>query len=197
MYSKNVFDSFRKSLSEDSISFAAVGRAVHESLNGKPNKELDIKRLETCLSTCPTSSYEVVTDDGEIHGWEVSDDTLAAARKELGEWVLHFLTLAPKTHTVHLHWEVCETCNGQGKHVNPSIDAHGISADEFSEDPDFADDYHRGSYDVTCYECGGRTTSVAVDRGRTSEATLKYVNEWFDNEASYRAECDAERRMGA
>ena len=53
-------------------------------------------------------------------------------------------------------YEVCETCGGKGKHVNPAIDGHGISAEEMHEDPDFAEDYFSGVYDVPCEECGGR-----------------------------------------
>ena len=34
---------------------------------------------------------------------------------------------------LELEWEVCPTCEGRGKHVNPSIDAHGISVQEFYE----------------------------------------------------------------
>lgn len=47
-------------------------------------------------------------------------------------------------------YEVCSTCDGRGQYVNPAIDEHGITADEFAEDPDFAEDYHRGTFDVTC-----------------------------------------------
>ena len=54
-------------------------------------------------------------------------------------------------------WEVCGTCRGKGRHVNPAIDAdHGITPEEFAEDPDFAEDYFSGVYDVPCSECGGR-----------------------------------------
>lgn len=51
---------------------------------------------------------------------------------------------------------VCGTCDGKGTHVNPSIDAHGISPEEFDDDPDFRDNYFSGMYDVACYECQGR-----------------------------------------
>lgn len=36
-------------------------------------------------------------------------------------------------------YDVCGTCDGRGSHVNPSIDAHGISPEEFAEDPEFID----------------------------------------------------------
>ena len=52
-------------------------------------------------------------------------------------------------------WEICCRCSGEGKHVNPSIDGHGISPEEFREDPDFEEAYFSGLYDVTCYECHG------------------------------------------
>lgn len=47
-------------------------------------------------------------------------------------------------HCLPLKMEVCESCHGTSKHVNPSIDAHGISPEEFDEDPDFAEDYFEG-----------------------------------------------------
>lgn len=57
---------------------------------------------------------------------------------------------------IPVKWELCPTCEGKGSHVNPSIDSHGISPEEFAEDPDFEIEYRRGFYDVPCYECGGR-----------------------------------------
>ena len=57
---------------------------------------------------------------------------------------------------VPFRFVVCPTCDGTGHHVNPSVDAHGISPEEFAEDPDFAEDYMSGVYDVPCYECDGQ-----------------------------------------
>lgn len=51
---------------------------------------------------------------------------------------------------------VCPICEGKGKYVNPSIDSHGISAEEFEEDPDFDESYFRGDYDIICTCCDGR-----------------------------------------
>jgi hypothetical protein len=50
---------------------------------------------------------------------------------------------------------VCWRCNGAGAHVNPAIDGNGISPEEFHEDPDFAESYFGGVYDITCEECNG------------------------------------------
>lgn len=52
-------------------------------------------------------------------------------------------------------WIICPVCEGNGTVVNPNIDDNGLTADDFAEDPDFADDYMSGVYDVTCNACGG------------------------------------------
>ncbi len=57
---------------------------------------------------------------------------------------------------VHAVYEVCPTCHGRGHHVNPSIDAHGLTSEDFAEDPDFAEAYFSGFYDETCRECNGK-----------------------------------------
>jgi hypothetical protein len=55
----------------------------------------------------------------------------------------------------HDPWIVCPVCNGEGKTVNPNIDAHGLTREDFDEDPDFAEDYMAGVYDITCAACNG------------------------------------------
>src|SRR3990167_6551109 len=52
-------------------------------------------------------------------------------------------------------WQVCPDCEGNGTCVNPAVDAHGITPEEFAEDPDFAEAYHGGRYDITCPACKG------------------------------------------
>lgn len=94
-------------------------------------------------------------------------------------------------------WEVCGTCDGKGSHINPSIDSHGLSREDFDEDPDFAEAYHRGDYDQPCNECNGRTTVPVVDLDRCTETERWQVEEVIESHYSYLAECEAERRMGA
>jgi hypothetical protein len=53
-------------------------------------------------------------------------------------------------------WIVCPVCDGEGKTVNPNIDAHGLTKEDFDEDPDFAEDYMSGVYDITCAACSGK-----------------------------------------
>ena len=50
-------------------------------------------------------------------------------------------------------WIICPACEGDGSHVNPNIDAGGIPAQQFAEDPQFAEEYFGGLYDVACQVC--------------------------------------------
>lgn len=94
-------------------------------------------------------------------------------------------------------FEVCGTCDGKGSHVNPSIDSNGLSREDFDEDPDFAEAYFEGRYDVQCNECDGRRVVPVVDEARASMEQVKYVHDKIEADAQYEAECAAERRMGA
>lgn len=65
-------------------------------------------------------------------------------------------------------WVICTLCHGDGHHVNPAIDAGGLSREDFDDDPDFAEGYRRGDYDVTCVRCGGS--------GKVREAELAAIH---------------------
>jgi hypothetical protein len=49
-------------------------------------------------------------------------------------------------------WAICERCKGEGTHVNPNIDGHGITAEEWQNDYDdeSREMYMNGGYDVSC-----------------------------------------------
>lgn len=107
-----------------------------------------------------------------------------------------------------IKWVVCPRCDGEGSHVNPAVDGHGITSDEMDElGPDFFDDYMGGVYDVTCERCKGRRV---VRRCRVlcdSPAEVGYVNCYehmsegeradFDEAAYLDRLVDMERRAGA
>lgn len=100
------------------------------------------------------------------------------------------------TVTVPTRREVCGRCEGSGKHVNPSIDEHGISPEEFDEDPDFREAYFSGRYDVPCEECHGNNVVEVIDRAL---CTPEQIEAWEWREESLRP-CPiqaAERAMGA
>jgi len=60
-----------------------------------------------------------------------------------------------ENHEVSFEYHICSNCRGHGQHVNPAVDGHGISMNEFYEDPDFYDGYMAGHYDIRCEECNG------------------------------------------
>jgi len=93
---------------------------------------------------------------------------------------------------VRFHFETCGRCEGRGRYVNPSIDGHGLSAEDFAEDPDFADAYFSGVYDITCNECQGRRVVPVPD----DEAVMAAYHKHLNYEAAYEAEIAAERRLG-
>ena len=97
-------------------------------------------------------------------------------------------------------FEVCELCGGKSSHVNPGIDAHGISAEEFYDDPDFAEEYFGGTYDETCYRCKGRRVEPMIDESHLSQEqkdNLKRLEDKQESDAEYWCECEMERKMGA
>jgi hypothetical protein len=98
---------------------------------------------------------------------------------------------------LHLKWEVCSTCGGKGTHVNPSIDANGLTSDDFASDPEFRSEYFSGTYDVQCYGCSGRTTVLVVDREHTAAEDLSFFDGYERSFWDGIACSEAERRAGA
>jgi hypothetical protein len=80
---------------------------------------------------------------------------------------------------VPIKFEVCPTCEGKGKHVNPSIDAHGITADEWDSDWSYEDreNYMSGFYDVSCYECGGDRVVPEINEDFVDKKILERYND--------------------
>jgi hypothetical protein len=98
------------------------------------------------------------------------------------------------THRLKCRWEVCGTCEGEGRHVNPSIDCGGLTREDFDRDPGFEEDYMGGAYDVTCNECKGRTTVPVIREDDPLFAEYQEYRTELYNDA---AESAAERAMGA
>lgn len=95
-------------------------------------------------------------------------------------------------------YEVCPRCKGRGKHVNPNIDGHGISAEEWDRDWSFEEreDYFNGVYDVPCEECKGSRVVLVPDEEHADPELLKEYWERQRAAADYRREREYERRMG-
>jgi len=95
---------------------------------------------------------------------------------------------------VDTSFEVCPLCNGHGTVVNPGIDAGGLTREDFQNDPDFAEEYFSGKYDVTCPQCDGhRVVPVPHFPGWLQ----KKIDSHYQHELDCVAERCAELRMGA
>lgn len=94
-------------------------------------------------------------------------------------------------------WVVCPVCDGEGEHINPAIDCGGLTAEDFAEDPDFAEGYVRGDYKQPCNRCGGRTTVPEVDLDRLSAEDGALFERQQREAAEYDAIERAERMRGA
>jgi hypothetical protein len=90
-------------------------------------------------------------------------------------------------------FEVCPTCEGKGTHVNPSIDGHGLTAEDFADDPDFEEAYFRGDYDVQCRRCKGERVVAVIDRPRLSK-TQKAALRAHERQQEEAARDDASER---
>ena len=117
--------------------------------------------------------------------WDLINDSVTEARladdyTESGTWV-------------RIQLVVCTACDGRGRYVNPSIDAHGLTREDFDEDPDFAESYFRGDYDVPCELCHGeKVIPVPLDKevaARIDQHIAERYEAWYE---SY-----AERMVGA
>lgn len=102
--------------------------------------------------------------------------------------------------TIPIRLEVCSTCCGRGKIVNPSVDGDGWTRHDFDEDPDFEEAYFRGDYDIRCTTCYGANVEGVPDEGRMNPeqkaAWATYCQNQHDRHMSY-LESQAEKRFGA
>ena len=87
------------------------------------------------------------------------------------------------------HLVVCQRCEGKGVHDHPAF-SNGLRPEE-TEDPDFMEDYMRGTYDVPCEECGGLRVVAAPDEAALSDDEKR----WLNNRREAQASARAERRM--
>lgn len=96
---------------------------------------------------------------------------------------------------IPFEWEVCGTCRGKGQHVNPSIDAHGITAEEWDQwSYEEQEEYRNGYYDVPCYECKGRRVSPALAPRNPSH--IRWLQTWTAEAYDERRERERELRFG-
>ena len=90
---------------------------------------------------------------------------------------------------------VCPTCEGTGRVLCDGL--RGVAIDpEHMEDPDFAESYFGGNYDVTCDHCHGENVVLEVDYEALSEKMKARVDRQANQEWRDEQERLAERRWG-
>jgi hypothetical protein len=90
-------------------------------------------------------------------------------------------------------FDVCDLCRGTGSVVNPSMDAGGLTEEDFDRDPDFREEYFSGMHDITCPQCRGkRVIPVVNEAGMSKEQKVAY-NEYI-KEQQERAKDDYDDR---
>ena len=94
-------------------------------------------------------------------------------------------------------YQVCNRCQGHGRHTNPAIDGNGITQEEMRElGEDFQEEYMNGVYDITCTECHGKGLVVVPCYVSCTERQRTAWNEYQEGMAYDEAERAAERRAG-
>lgn len=93
-------------------------------------------------------------------------------------------------------WEICDNCDGHGKH---SRHLGAFTQSEFYEtfdDEESREDYFAGRYDTKCEECRGDGKIWVADIDHMTEKQLKIYYKKLDADYAYECERAAERRMG-
>lgn len=99
-------------------------------------------------------------------------------------------------------WEICSRCDGNGTHVNPNVDGHGITSEEWANEwaEEEKEAYLEGRYDVRCNDCSGSGKRLILDEDAAKQkdpAILQLYFQQLREEAEYQQMCEMERKMGA
>ena len=103
-----------------------------------------------------------------------------------------------KTLSLPARLELCDLCSGKGSVVDPSIDAGGLSQDDFYDDPGFEEEYHGGTYDIPCPQCRGKRVVPVVNYEGLAPEQKKEFDEYQREQAEIAEEeyNDRRTRMG-
>lgn len=131
----------------------------------------------------------------------IDDDTFKNLKETLSLEAFNLIDKDSGCVTLPMKYIVCPLCYGKGKHVNPSIDSHGITASEWNEwDQEERDLYINGGYDVICYQCNGERVIPEINESLLSNSEkeiVKIIEENRNSERMFNNMCMMERMMGA
>ena len=90
-------------------------------------------------------------------------------------------------------YKLCNMCKGSGEVCNPSVDASGITQDQFEEDPQFEEDYIKGRYNIQCPTCKG----LRVEREPSLPKEIQnIINKEAEEDREYIRHCALEQALG-
>ena len=81
--------------------------------------------------------------------------------------------------------------------MNPSIDSHGLTREDFDEDPEFHEDYMSGAYNIPCELCKGRSVMPEFEDSDVGDELKKARDKFMYEVQSWGVEEEMERMMGA
>lgn len=148
-----------------------------------------VKVMDTRLWTCVMNGTDAVhlPENGTFHEAMIAfeqEDILDLLSACWNDNLNVFVVLVP------VSIEICPQCGGTGTMVNPSIDCNGISYEDFSADPQFAEDYFSGRFDMKCSECNGLRVV-----GEPQWQAANPLHEALRDYATDMAELERERRI--
>lgn len=127
-------------------------------------------------------------DVDEQDAWLKAHPGTSCIPTELGDMID-----VEEEHELPAEWVICNRCRGNGTHVNPSIDSHGITQEEFDEDPDFEEAYFDGSYDIACEERCRDGKVLVIARERLTPAQKQLVDRYDEVQADNASDAAADR----
>ncbi len=93
-------------------------------------------------------------------------------------------------------WEICDTCRGNGTHVNRNIDGNGITSEMWADwEPEEREGYFGGHYDVPCEaDCWGGKVMVP-DEERCTWEQKALLERHYEDERGRAQDEAAERHL--
>lgn len=99
--------------------------------------------------------------------------------------------------TVPFYYNRCDTCDGSGSYVNPSIDSGGITQDDWDDWSHEEQDYYfSGGYDICCATCSGSGEVPEPDTEKATPEQMKLVEAKIKENYLYALEREREIRYG-
>jgi hypothetical protein len=92
--------------------------------------------------------------------------------------------------------ELCENCNGEGRHLRTSLRDIAFSSEDEDYDPDFMEEMREGCYDQRCDTCKGEGRLIVIDKELCDKEILNEIELTSQTIYEMDMESEMERRMG-